>query len=200
MRVILGTWVPALNIFETSMRRGKFDENRKLSDGSMLEFAKVYGLDAVYDTPEDVPEDVATNKRYAAAPNFTVSEVAEQVKEDFGSIDIVVHSLANGPEVQKPLWKPRATATRALRVLLLQGVAPAALGPIMNKGGAAISTYLASEKIIPGYGGDMGSARPRSSPTRGSSRTRRAASGASASTPPGSLGSRAARPSASSTT
>ena len=24
--VILGTWVPALNIFETSLRRGKFDE------------------------------------------------------------------------------------------------------------------------------------------------------------------------------
>lgn len=26
-------------------------------------------------------------------------EVAETVKEDFGSIDILVHSLANGPEV-----------------------------------------------------------------------------------------------------
>ena len=33
-------------------------------------------------------------------------------------------------------------------------------GPIMNKGGAAISlTYLASEKIIPGYGGGMSSAK-----------------------------------------
>jgi enoyl-[acyl-carrier-protein] reductase (NADH) len=26
-------------------------------------------------------------------------EVAESVKNDFGSIDILVHSLANGPEV-----------------------------------------------------------------------------------------------------
>jgi enoyl-[acyl-carrier protein] reductase I len=34
---------------------------------------------------------------------FTVSEVAEQVAEDFGTIDFVVHSLANGPEVMKPL-------------------------------------------------------------------------------------------------
>jgi Enoyl-(Acyl carrier protein) reductase len=33
-------------------------------------------------------------------------------------------------------------------------------GPIMNPGGAAISlTYLASEKIIPGYGGGMSSAK-----------------------------------------
>ena len=45
--VILGTWVPALNIFETSYRRGKFDESRKLSDGSLMEFAKIYPMDAV---------------------------------------------------------------------------------------------------------------------------------------------------------
>jgi enoyl-[acyl-carrier protein] reductase I len=64
-----------------------------------MEIAKVYPLDAVYDTPEDVPEDVKTNKRYAGASNWTVKEVAETVKNDFGSIDILVHSLANGPEV-----------------------------------------------------------------------------------------------------
>lgn len=29
-----------------------------------------------------------------------LQEVAETVKQDFGSIDILVHSLANGPEVQ----------------------------------------------------------------------------------------------------
>ena len=47
--VILGTWVPALNIFETSYRRGKFDESRKLSDGSMMTFSKIYPMDAVFD-------------------------------------------------------------------------------------------------------------------------------------------------------
>lgn len=29
--------------------------------------------------------------------------MAEAVKKDFGKIDILVHSLANGPEVTKPL-------------------------------------------------------------------------------------------------
>ena len=52
--------VPALSIFETSLRRGKFDANRKLSNGGMLEFAKIYPMDAVFDTPDDVPEDVRT--------------------------------------------------------------------------------------------------------------------------------------------
>lgn len=32
-----------------------------------------------------------------------LQEVAESVKEDFGSIDILVHSLANGPEVNASL-------------------------------------------------------------------------------------------------
>lgn len=63
--MILGTWVPALNIFETSLRRGKFDDNRVLSDGSLMEFAGVLPMDAVFDSPEDVPEDIKTNKRYA---------------------------------------------------------------------------------------------------------------------------------------
>lgn len=35
-------------------------------------------------------------------------------------------------------------------------------GPIMNEGGAALSlTYIASEKVIPGYGGGMSSAKVR---------------------------------------
>ena len=53
--------VPALNIFESSYRRGKFDASRKMSNGSLMEFAKVYPMDAVYDTPEEVPEDVSFN-------------------------------------------------------------------------------------------------------------------------------------------
>lgn len=48
---------------------------------------------------------VSSNKRYAAAAGqgFTVAECAKNVEADFGKIDILVHSLANGPEVTKPL-------------------------------------------------------------------------------------------------
>jgi len=160
--VILGTWVPALNIFETSLRRGKFDESRKLSDGSLMEFAKVYPMDAVFDTYDDVPEEIRTNKRYAGNEKWTVQECAEQVEKDFGKIDILVHSLANGPEVAKPLletsrngYLAALSASAYSKVSMLQR-----FGPIMNKGGAAISlTYLAGERIIPGYGGGMSSAK-----------------------------------------
>lgn len=160
--ILVGTWVPALNIFETSLRRGKFDESRLLPNGSLMEIAKVYPLDAVYDSPEDVPEDVKSNKRYAGASNWTVKEAAECVKNDYGSIDILVHSLANGPEVTKPLletsrkgYLAAISASSYSFVSLLQHFLP-----IMNPGGSSISlTYIASERIIPGYGGGMSSAK-----------------------------------------
>ncbi|KAI5430218.1 Enoyl-[acyl-carrier-protein] reductase [NADH] [Lathyrus oleraceus] len=160
--ILVGTWVPALNIFESSLRRGKFDESRKLQDGSLFEIAKVYPLDAVYDTPEDVPEDVKANKRYAGAKNWTVKEVVESVKNDFGTIDILVHSLANGPEVSKLLsetsrkgYLAALSASSYSYISLLKHFLP-----IINPGGASLSlTYIASERIIPGYGGGMSSAK-----------------------------------------
>ena len=36
--VCIGTWPPALGIFETLLRRGKLDESRKLENASLLEF------------------------------------------------------------------------------------------------------------------------------------------------------------------
>ncbi|PSS21133.1 Enoyl-[acyl-carrier-protein] reductase [Actinidia chinensis var. chinensis] len=160
--ILVGTWVPALNIFENSLRRGKFDESRTLPNGSLMEITKVYPLDAVYDSPEDVPEDVKTNKRYSGSSNWTVKEVVETVKQDFGSIDILVHSLANGPEVSKSLletsrngYLAAISASSYSFVSLLKHFIP-----IMNPGGATISlTYIASERIIPGYGGGMSSAK-----------------------------------------
>ncbi|XP_013628139.1 PREDICTED: enoyl-[acyl-carrier-protein] reductase [NADH], chloroplastic isoform X2 [Brassica oleracea var. oleracea] len=156
--ILVGTWVPALNIFETSLRRGKFDQSRVLPDGSLMEIKKVYPLDAVFDNPEDVK----ANKRYAGSSNWTVQEAAECVRQDFGSIDILVHSLANGPEVSKPLletsrkgYLAAISASSYSFVSLLSHFLP-----IMNPGGASISlTYIASERIIPGYGGGMSSAK-----------------------------------------
>ncbi|KAG6475825.1 hypothetical protein ZIOFF_065054 [Zingiber officinale] len=74
-----------------------------LPNGSLMDIVKVYPLDAVCDTSDNVPEDVKTIKRYAGSSNCTVKEMTEAVTKDFGRIDILVHSLANGPEVTKPL-------------------------------------------------------------------------------------------------
>ena len=55
------------------------------------------------DTKADVPEDVLSNKRYAGLEGYDIESCAAKVAADFGKIDILVHSLANGPEVTKPL-------------------------------------------------------------------------------------------------
>lgn len=102
-KVTVGTWPPVLGIFTKSLSTGKFDDDMVLSDGSKMVIDKVYPLDATFDTPDDVPEDIKTNKRYAGTSGYTISEVAKAVAADYGKIDILVHSLANGPEVTKPL-------------------------------------------------------------------------------------------------
>lgn len=160
--IMIGTWTPIVKIFTQAWSMGKFDESRKLMNGKMLEYLKVYSLDASFDRPEDVPSDIKESKRYQDATGYTISEVAAQVAKDYGKIDILVHSLANGPEVKKPLLETSrngylaAVSSSAYSfVSLLQH-----FGPHMNVGGSTISlTYMASEKAVPGYGGGMSSAK-----------------------------------------
>lgn len=160
--ILVGTWTPLLKIFTTSLSQGKFDESRKLSDGSLMEIAKIYPLDATFDTPDDIPADILENKRYKDAGKYTVSEVADEVAKDFGKIDILIHSLANAPEVQKPLLetsrKGYLAAVNASSYSLISLLRY--FGPLIQEGGSVLSlTYIASEKIIPGYGGGMSSAK-----------------------------------------
>src|SRR5438270_8232071 len=162
--VVVGTWPPALNIFETLIRRGKIDESRKLSSGGLLEFEKIYPLDAAFDTLADAPEEIRTSKRYIERGDFSIQGLAEAFRRDFGDkcLDIVVHSLANGPEVKKPLMETSRNGYLAAigvsaysMVGLLQRLAP-----LMRPGGSAVSlTYMASERVVPGYGGGMSSAK-----------------------------------------
>lgn len=160
--ILVGTWTPLMKIFTTSLANGKFDESRVLSDGSLMEIAKIYPLDATFDSIEDVPEEIRENKRYKEFSGYTVSEVAKAIEKDFGTLDILVHSLANGPEVQKPLLETSrkgylaAVSSSSYSFISLLSH----FGPMMNKGGATVSlTYIAAERTIPGYGGGMSSAK-----------------------------------------
>jgi enoyl-[acyl-carrier protein] reductase I len=162
--VCVGTWPPALTIFNNLLERGKMDESRKLSSGGLLQFERVYPLDAVYDRYDDIPEDVRTSKRYKEVGDCSIDGVAKRFTDDFGAqpLDIVIHSLANGPEVKKPLlevsrngYLGAVSASAYSFVSMVQR-----FGPIMRQGGSFLSlTYMASERVIPGYGGGMSSAK-----------------------------------------
>jgi enoyl-[acyl-carrier protein] reductase I len=162
--VCLACWPPALGIFETLLRRGKLDAARQLSDGRELQFERIYPLDAAYDSMDDVPPDVRENRRYSGRGDFTISGLAQRMQEEFAApqLDVLVHCLANGPEVHKPLIETsRQGYLAALSVSSYSLVSMVRnFAPLMPRGGSVLSlTYLASERVIPGYGGGMSSAK-----------------------------------------
>jgi enoyl-[acyl-carrier protein] reductase I len=162
--VCVATWPPALTIFRNLLERGKMDESRRMPDGSLLEFERIYPLDAVYDTLEQAPTELRESKRYKDNGDFSIDGMAKALVADFGEqpLDVVVHSLANGPEVKKALlevsragYLAAVSASAYSMVGMLQR-----LGPLLRPGGSLVSlTYMASERAIPGYGGGMSSAK-----------------------------------------
>jgi len=160
-KVSVATWPPALGIFKTMLERGKFDDSRALARGGKLEFAKIYPLDAEFDRLDDVPAELRASKRYRDLGDFTIGGLAAAVAVD-GGVDIVVHSLANGSEVKKPLLetsrKGYLSAVSASAYSMVSMVSQ--FGPIMPRGGAFVSlSYMAAERVVPGYGGGMSSAK-----------------------------------------
>jgi len=140
------------------------DESRQMADGSLLNFERIYPLDAAFDTLADAPDDIKTNKRYKELGDFSINGLAQRLAADFGnsSLDIVVHSLANGPEVKKALMDTsRAGYLAAVGTSAYSLVSMVSrLGPLMRPGGSFLSlSYMASERVIPGYGGGMSSAK-----------------------------------------
>jgi enoyl-[acyl-carrier protein] reductase I len=161
--ISVATWPPALGIFKTMLERGKFDESLRLPNGEKMTFANIYPLDAEFDTLEDAPAEVRENRRYRDAGDFSISGLAAQVAANSGdALQIVVHSLANGSEVKKPLLETSRrgylSAVSASAYSMVSMVRH--LGPVMKRGGSFLSlTYMASERVVPGYGGGMSSAK-----------------------------------------
>jgi len=91
--VCAGTWPPALNIFQNLLERGKMDVSRKLANGSLLEFEKIYPLDAAYDTLADAATDIRGNKSHKEVGDFSVEGVRQCLVADFGQpcLDVVGH-------------------------------------------------------------------------------------------------------------
>jgi enoyl-[acyl-carrier protein] reductase I len=162
--ICVGSWPPALGIFTKLLERGKMDESMRLSDGRKLEFERIYPLDAAFDTLAETPAEIRENKRYKEQGDFSVQGMTERIRQDFGAgaLDIVVHSLANAPEVRSPLVDTsRAGYLAAVGVSAYSNVSLVRhLAPLMRPNGAFLSlTYMAGERVIPGYGGGMSSAK-----------------------------------------
>jgi enoyl-[acyl-carrier protein] reductase I len=162
--VCLGTWPPTYTIFTKLLQLGKIKDSLVLSDGSEMKFERIYPFDADFDTMADVPAELRDSRRYKDHPEFTIQGIADLVVKEFGDkpLDIVVHSLANGPEVKNPLMDTsRKGYLAAMSASAYSFVAMTrSFGPLLRPGGAFLNlSFMASERIIPGYGGGMSSAK-----------------------------------------
>jgi enoyl-[acyl-carrier protein] reductase I len=162
--ICLATWPPVLGIFRSLLERGKLDESLRLSDGSKLAFERIWPMDADFDSDADVPSSVREHRRYRDCGDFSVAGLADRLRADFGEscLDVVVHSLANGPEVRRPLLETSrkgylaavGTSSFSFASMVQR------LGPHMRQGGSFLAlSYLAGERVVPGYGGGMASAK-----------------------------------------
>jgi enoyl-[acyl-carrier protein] reductase I len=162
--VCVGTWPPALGIFEAILRRGKMDEAMTFANGEKMVFEKIYPFDADFDQLSDMPAEVRESKRYRDHGDVSIQGCRDRLVADFGEkpIDIVVHALANGSEVKNALMDTsRKGYLSAVGVSAYSMVSMVkTFGPLMREGGAFLSlTYMAAERVIPGYGGGMSSAK-----------------------------------------
>lgn len=160
--VVVGTWPPAYGLFTKLIERGRLDVD--LARGGRLEFEAVVPLDVDYDTLDAVPAEVRASRRYKPHDDFTVAGAATRLETRFGAtpLDIAVHAVANGPEVRSPLLD--TTRGGYLAALSSSAYSFVSLvqrfGPLMRPGGSFLClTFMASERVVPGYGGGMSSAK-----------------------------------------
>ncbi|HTO68852.1 MAG TPA: enoyl-[acyl-carrier-protein] reductase [Myxococcota bacterium] len=162
--VCAGTWPPAFGIFTKLLERGKIGESLQFKSGGTLAFERILPLDAEWDELGDVPTEVRENRRYKEHDDFTIQGAANRLVAEFGPqpLDIVVHSIANGSEVKNALldtsrrgYLSALSASAYSFVALVQR-----MGPLLRPGGSFLClSYLAGERVVPGYGGGMSSAK-----------------------------------------
>lgn len=160
--VIAGTWPPLLGILEQILVNEKFTASRKLKNGQELTFDAIYPLDALYDTLDDVPQDVRENKRYKDLQDFSISGFVDAIARDFKKVDIVIHAIANAKEIKNPL--SRTSREGYLHALSASSYSFVSLCShfinLMEPNGSCLTlTYRAADQVIPGYGGGMSSAK-----------------------------------------
>jgi enoyl-[acyl-carrier protein] reductase I len=165
-KVVLACHPRVVGIVETILTRDADRESRLLPDGK-TEFkpVKVLPCDASYDTMADVPDEVKNDRRYAKFPEYSIQGTTDAVGKEFGGIDILIHSIAFGREVTKPLIdtsrKGYLEAMGISSYSLVSMVRAAAPHMANRPGGGSVVglTYVAGDRVVPHYGGGMGTCK-----------------------------------------
>ena len=166
-KVVLACHPRLLTIVERLLESTTADDGpkKKLPDGSDFAPAKIFPCDVGYDTMADVPEEVRTDRRFARYPEYSIQGTVDAVGKEFGGIDILIHSVAFSREITKPLIDTTRKAyheAMGISAYSLVSLTRAAAPYMANRpgGGSVVGlTYVAGERVVPHYGGGMGTCK-----------------------------------------
>ncbi len=165
-RLVFATHPRLANVVENILERDLDAESRVLPYGAgNLKVEKVLPCDVAYDTLDDVDEKTRTDRRYSKHGDFSIAGMARRVAQDYGAVDILIHSIAFSPEIKnKAADTSRKAYLMALSISSYSLTAMLrALQPQMENrpdGAAAVAlSYLGGERVVPHYGGGMSTAK-----------------------------------------
>ncbi|HEY1190722.1 MAG TPA: SDR family oxidoreductase [Gemmata sp.] len=171
-KVVLAVHPRVLDIVQNLLRTTSDPDDvaaRKLPDGSDFAPVKLVRCDASFDTLADVKlEEMpdAQRRHYSKyTEDYSITGAVGAVAQEFGGIDILIHSVAFSREITKPLIETTRKGyheAMGISAYSLVSMVRAAAPHMANRpGGASVVglTYVAGEKVVPHYGGGMGTCK-----------------------------------------
>jgi enoyl-[acyl-carrier protein] reductase I len=165
-RLVFAVHPRLMGIVDSILTRDADADTRVLPFGAgNLTVEKLFPCDVSFDTMADVDAKTREDRRYQKHGDYSIQGLMTAVTRDFGSLDILIHSIAFSPEIKNSaLNTSRQAYLTALSVsaysltALLRAAQPLLEG--RPDGASALSlTYLGGDRVVPHYGGGMSTAK-----------------------------------------
>ena len=160
-QVIISTHPRIVSILERFLTNKRYEESRKLIDGSNFSPEAVIPCDVSVDVSDDLSDEQKNWKGYQG--DISIAGMAAALAHRTKHVDVVVHSVAFSPEIERPhLDVSRKAYLTAMSVSSYSLIALSrAMVPFMEgrQGSIMALSFLASERAVPFYGGGMASAK-----------------------------------------
>lgn len=165
-KIVLAVHPRMVNIVDSILTRDADRESRELPYGKgEFKVEKLYPCDVSVDSMDKVPPALKDDKRYAKFSEYSIQGTVDAVGKEFGGIDFLIHSVAFSREITKSLLDTSREAyheAMGISAYSLIALTRAATPYMANRpgGGSVVGlTYVAGEKVVPHYGGGMGTAK-----------------------------------------
>ncbi len=165
-KVWLASHQRTTGIVERLLRRPASAEGRALPHGVEGEVQPdgIFGCDVAYDTLEDIPAELRETKAYKDT-DVSIDGAMKTYDALSGGapIDILIHSVAFSPEIQNDHLHTSRQAyltAQSISAYSLVALSRAAQPRMAGREASVIGlSYIAANRMVPGYGGGMASAK-----------------------------------------